>query len=82
VQADRWQQIEKLFYSALECAPHERAAYLLQACAGDEELSGQTSAQRTHHQRGAAAPLRERSAHGIGAQPSEYHHHLRNRPGG
>jgi serine/threonine protein kinase/Tfp pilus assembly protein PilF len=38
LQTDRWRQIERLFHSALECAPHERATYLMQACAGDDEL--------------------------------------------
>jgi eukaryotic-like serine/threonine-protein kinase len=38
MQADRWQQIERFFHAALERAPHERAAYLTQVCAGDDEL--------------------------------------------
>jgi eukaryotic-like serine/threonine-protein kinase len=35
---ERWQQIEELFDSALERHPHERAAYLDEACRGDESL--------------------------------------------
>ncbi len=35
---ERWQQIEKLFYSALEREPGERAAFLDEACADDEGL--------------------------------------------
>jgi hypothetical protein len=35
MQTDRWQQIELLFHSALECAPHERVMYLMQACASE-----------------------------------------------
>ncbi len=35
---ERWQQIEKLYHAALECAPDERAAFLAEACAGDEAL--------------------------------------------
>jgi serine/threonine-protein kinase len=34
----RWQQIEELYHAALERAPDERAAFLAEACAGDEEL--------------------------------------------
>ena len=35
---DRWQQVERLFQSALELASAERAAYLAQACGNDEAL--------------------------------------------
>jgi serine/threonine protein kinase len=35
---ERWQQIDKLFHSALALEPGERAAFLAQACAGDEPL--------------------------------------------
>jgi len=35
---ERWGQIEKLFYSALEREPGGRAAFLDEACAGDEAL--------------------------------------------
>ena len=35
---DRWQQVEKICHSALELEESQRAAYLDQACAGNEEL--------------------------------------------
>jgi eukaryotic-like serine/threonine-protein kinase len=35
---DRWQIIEELYHSALECPTSERDAYLKEACAGDDEL--------------------------------------------
>src|SRR5882762_6586743 len=35
---ERWQQIDHLFHSALECEPGARAAFLEQACTGDEAL--------------------------------------------
>jgi eukaryotic-like serine/threonine-protein kinase len=35
---DRWQQIERLYYSALEREESQRASYLRAACAGDESL--------------------------------------------
>ncbi len=35
---ERWQQIEQLYHAALEREPAERAAFLAQACAGDEAL--------------------------------------------
>ena len=34
----RWQQVEKICQSALELEESRRAAFLEQACAGDEEL--------------------------------------------
>ncbi len=36
--ADRWTQIEAVFQSAIERAPHERAAFVQQACGADESL--------------------------------------------
>ena len=35
---DRWTAADRLFDAALERKPHERAAFLREACAGDEEL--------------------------------------------
>lgn len=35
---ERWQEIEAVFQDALEHPPRERASFLDQACAGDEEL--------------------------------------------
>ena len=38
MNAERWQRIENLLQSALERKPEERAAFLQQACAGDEAV--------------------------------------------
>ncbi len=35
---ERWQQVDQLFHIALERTPEERAAFLDEACGGDEEL--------------------------------------------
>ena len=35
---DRWAAADRLFDATLERKPHERAAFLGEACAGDEEL--------------------------------------------
>jgi eukaryotic-like serine/threonine-protein kinase len=35
---ERWQQINQIFHSALERNPGDRAAFLAEACASDEEL--------------------------------------------
>jgi serine/threonine-protein kinase len=37
-QSERWRQVEQLYHAALECASAERAAFLAEACAGDEAL--------------------------------------------
>jgi eukaryotic-like serine/threonine-protein kinase len=44
MKPERWQQLDKLFHSALERAPEERAAFLDQACPGDEELRKEVEA--------------------------------------
>jgi serine/threonine protein kinase/Tfp pilus assembly protein PilF len=38
MKAERWQQVNDLFQSAAERAPEERAAFLDEACHGDESL--------------------------------------------
>ena len=35
---DRWKQVDSLLQAALERPPHERDAFLRQACAGDAAL--------------------------------------------
>jgi serine/threonine protein kinase/Tol biopolymer transport system component len=35
---ERWVQVERLFYAALECPPAARAAFLDDSCRGDEDL--------------------------------------------
>lgn len=44
VEQEQWQQIEKLFYEAMELPSEEREAFLRQACAGDEELHREVQA--------------------------------------
>jgi hypothetical protein len=38
MKPERWQQLDKLFHSALRLEPDERTAFLAEACAGDESL--------------------------------------------
>jgi hypothetical protein len=35
---NRWEQVEKLYHSALELDQSQRKAFLDEACAGDDEL--------------------------------------------
>jgi eukaryotic-like serine/threonine-protein kinase len=38
MRPERWQQVEELFYAALECEPERRTAFLAKACQEDPEL--------------------------------------------
>jgi len=38
VKTERWQQVEHLYHAALERGAEERAAFLAEACTGDESL--------------------------------------------
>jgi eukaryotic-like serine/threonine-protein kinase len=54
MQAERWQQIERLFHSALERAPGERTALLAEACADDAELRREVESLLAEHVRGGS----------------------------
>lgn len=49
---ERWQQIEKLFYSALEREPSQRAVFLAEACAGQETLRQEVESLLASHEQG------------------------------
>ncbi|MEW6210822.1 MAG: protein kinase [Acidobacteriota bacterium] len=54
MKVERWQQIDQLFHSALEREPDQRAAFLGQACGGDEALRGEVeSLLAAHEQEGS-----------------------------
>src|SRR5215468_3770043 len=38
MKPEQWQQVDQLFHAALEHAPGERAAFLREACIGDDSL--------------------------------------------
>ena len=38
MHAERWQEIDRLFDAVLEREPAERASFLVEASAGDEDL--------------------------------------------
>jgi TolB-like protein/Flp pilus assembly protein TadD/tRNA A-37 threonylcarbamoyl transferase component Bud32 len=38
MSSERWEQVERIYYSTLELAPERREAYLAEACKGDREL--------------------------------------------
>src|SRR5262245_56372918 len=41
---ERWQKLDRLFHTALDCTPDQRSAFLDQACAGDLALRRQVDA--------------------------------------
>ena len=52
MQAERWQRLEALFQSALDCDPRNRAAWLDAACGGDFELRREVEALLAAHETG------------------------------
>ncbi len=40
---ERWQEVEEIFHAAIDRAPQERAAFLHEACAGDDELRSEAA---------------------------------------
>src|SRR3984893_14871295 len=51
MKAERWQQVNDLFHSAAERAPEERAAFLDEACHGDEGLCREGESLLASHER-------------------------------
>ena len=47
---ERWQQIEKVYHSAVELAENERSAFLEKACAGDRALRQKVESLLDHQQ--------------------------------
>ena len=57
----QWQRIEKLFQSALELEPAQRAAFLAQACGDDEALRHEVESLLVYQ--GAAGGLIQGAIH-------------------
>src|SRR5258708_22297160 len=51
MKAERWKQINDLFQSTVDRAPGERAAFLDEACQGDEGLRREVESLLTFHER-------------------------------
>ena len=63
-----WQQIEKIYHSALEHEPRQRQAFLREACAGDEALRKEVESLLAHQPQAASfieAPALEVAAKGM-----------------
>ncbi len=71
VTTERWQQIKAIFQQALERAADERAAFLAQACAGDDVLRGEVAKLLAGHDQAGSfieTPAAELAAEVIAAQ--------------
>src|SRR5262245_25873398 len=65
MESERWRRIENLYYSALEHDVTERAAFLVEACAGDDELRREVKSLLAVHEEAEgfmAAPALEFAA--------------------
>src|ERR1700730_16034983 len=51
---ERWQQVEQLYHAALEREESQRAAYLIQVCAGDDVLRREIESLLAQEKRGDA----------------------------
>src|SRR5215471_15653151 len=49
MQPERWQQIEQIFHAALQVEDRRRAAFLDQACRGDDDLRRRLESLLAHH---------------------------------
>ena len=56
---DRWKQVEELYHAALEREGSQGAAFLEQACAGDEALRGRVESLLAHYARASSRFLEE-----------------------
>lgn len=50
MKAERWEQVDRLFHAARARAPEQRAAFLDQACAGDQGLRSEVESLMTSHE--------------------------------
>jgi len=66
MKTEQWQQLDRLFHSVLEREPTERAAFLDEACAGDEALRQQVEVLLTAHEE--AGSFIEKPAFAVEAQ--------------
>ncbi len=73
MKAERWAQIDRLLDEALLRAPGERAAFLAEACAGDEALQQEVASLLVAHDKAEArflnAPALEVAAQNLAAEP-------------
>src|SRR4030095_15237266 len=50
MEPERWRRVEELYHAALRVTTDQRAAFLKDACGGDEELLGEVESLLTHEE--------------------------------
>jgi eukaryotic-like serine/threonine-protein kinase len=71
---ERWQQVERLYQAALECEPSQRAAFLKEACAGDEVVRQEVESLLAYEPQGEGfieAPALQMAAKAMTEDPAE-----------
>jgi Tol biopolymer transport system component/predicted Ser/Thr protein kinase len=67
---ERWQQVERLYQAALEREPSQRAAFLKEACAGDEVVRQEVESLLAYEPQAETfieAPVLQEAAQGVSA---------------
>jgi serine/threonine protein kinase len=64
---ERWQKLDELFHSALACAVEQREAFIVAACAGDDDLRRELESMLDHYEQ-AVSSFIERPAFQLGAE--------------
>ena len=70
---EQWQEVERLYHLTLEKQPKDRAAFLVQACDGDEALRREVESLLAYEEQAAdfiESPALEVAARAMSAQPS------------
>ena len=73
MKPERWARIEQVYHSAMEREPAERAAFLDEACAGDDDLRREVAGLLAHDQLEGnfiKAPAIEIAARALAAEPA------------
>jgi eukaryotic-like serine/threonine-protein kinase len=71
MKRERWQQVDQIFQSALDCPPEGRAAFLEQACADDHALRREVEVLLAAHEQGGS--FIEQPALEVDAELLAYH---------
>ena len=50
MEPERWRRVEELYHASLQVATDQRAAFLKDACGGDEELLSEVESLLTHEE--------------------------------
>jgi serine/threonine protein kinase len=74
MKPERWRQLDEVFHAALDVSVSERAAFLDEACAGDELLLKQVEALLVAHEQAGSfieKPALEAAAHSLAGEGAE-----------